>query len=352
MGWATSRLLRAELSMVLTRRLATPKRTSLGGPLHTKSQRANRGPLGEAISAVARRVGARRAEHGRELCVEARGTKDLNVRVGEAVRRYAYHGVARRVAHTGRRGAERIAEVLDPRPAARTAGHVAAVLKRVVADSSASRTVIARVVALQDVAAVEVARIAEDRHVCVGAVIGDSSEAGADLCLHADRRGAGEALVLKHYQAEVAVVGQRAPGVVPGRRHEDGLPIPRAEGTLRAGLGPGGVRQATVIRRNEHPVRKEALGHRVEQAVGGGHNYPIVDDRGRALKIAHARLGEEQLPCRLVGIGSDGRPRRDAGAREVEASRAGDLGGKFAILKEDSLLRCLPAVGRPVARTG
>src|SRR5262249_15054966 len=83
----------------------------------------------------------------------------------------------------------------------------------------------------------------------------------------------------------------------------------------RAGLGPGGVRQAAVIRRNEHPVRKEALGHGVEQAVRGGDNYAIVDDRGRALKIAHAKLGEEQLPCRLVGIGSDGPARRDAGER-------------------------------------
>src|SRR5215469_1948311 len=106
------------------------------------------GPLGEAISAVARRVGARRAEHGSELRVEARGTKDLHVRVGETVRGYAHHGVAREVADTGRRGAERIAEVLDPRPAARTAGHVATVLERVVAGSSAPHTVIARVVAL------------------------------------------------------------------------------------------------------------------------------------------------------------------------------------------------------------
>src|SRR5215471_212852 len=352
MSCAINRLLMAALSLVLIRRLATPKRTSLGGPLHTKSQRANGGPLGEAISAVARRVGARRAEHRRELRVEARGTKDLHVRVGETVRRYAHHGVAREVAGTGRRGAERIAEVLDPRPAARTAGHVAAVLERVVAGSSAPRAVIARVVALHDIAIVEIARIAEDRHVRVGEVIGDSGEAGTDFHLHADRRGAGEALVLKHYHAEVAVVGQRAPGVVPGRRHEDGSPIPRAEGTLRAGLGPGGVRQAAVIRRNEYPVGKEALGHRVEQAVRGGHNYPIVDDRGRALKIAHARLGEEQLPCGLVGIGSDGRPRRDAGAREVEASRAGNLGGNFAILEEHSLLCRLPAVGRPVTWTG
>ena len=36
-------------------------RTRLGGLLRTKSQRANDGRLGEAISAVARRVGARRA---------------------------------------------------------------------------------------------------------------------------------------------------------------------------------------------------------------------------------------------------------------------------------------------------
>src|SRR5215469_7934632 len=98
-------------------------------------------------------------------------------------------------------------------------------------------------------ASVEIARIAEDSHVRVGKVIGDSGEAGTDLRLYADRRGAGEALVLKHYQAEVAVVGQRAPGVAPGRRHKDGSPNPRAEGTLRAGLGAGGVRQAAVKRR-------------------------------------------------------------------------------------------------------
>src|SRR5262249_31324953 len=154
MSCAINRLLMAALSLVLIRRLATPKRTSLGGPLHATSQRANRGPLGEGISAVARRVGARRAEQGRDLRVEAGGAEDLHVRVGEPVRRYAHHGVAREVADTGRRGAERIAEVLDPRPAARTAGQVAAVLERVVAGSSAPYAVIARVVALWDVAPV------------------------------------------------------------------------------------------------------------------------------------------------------------------------------------------------------
>src|SRR5262252_8398399 len=204
MSCAINRLLMAALSLVLIRRLATPKRTSLGGPLHTKSQRANRGPLGEAISAVARRVGARSAEHGRKLRVEARGTKDLHVRVGEPVRRHAHHGVAREVADTGRRRAERITEVLDPRPPARAAGHVAAVLEGVVAGRSTPHTVVARVVALQNMATVEIARIAEDRHVRVGEVVGDGGEAGADLRLNADRGGAGEALVLKHYQAEVA----------------------------------------------------------------------------------------------------------------------------------------------------
>src|SRR5262249_20059665 len=160
-----------------------------------RSRRANTGPPGEAISAVARRAVARRVEHGRELRVEARSTKDLHVGVGETVRRNAHDGVARDVARTDRRGAGRIAEVLDPRPATRTAGHVAAVLERVVTGGGRPRTVIARVVALHDVAAVQIARIAEDRHMRVGEAIGDSGEAGTDLRLHVDRRGAGKALV-------------------------------------------------------------------------------------------------------------------------------------------------------------
>src|SRR5678815_4445691 len=102
------------------------------------------------ISTVARRVGARRVEHGRELRVEARGTKNLHVGIVETVRRYAHHGIAREVAHTVWRSAGRIAEVLDPGSAARTAGHVAAVLERVVANSGAPYTAIARVVSLQD----------------------------------------------------------------------------------------------------------------------------------------------------------------------------------------------------------
>ena len=52
-------------------------KVSLRGPLLTRAR--------DALSAVARRVGARRTEHRRELGVEARSAEDLHVRVEETV---------------------------------------------------------------------------------------------------------------------------------------------------------------------------------------------------------------------------------------------------------------------------